>query len=100
MMRYFLWHNWKNSVGYYLVVWKEVCKLKNEGGIGDRRINKDLNRAFLSKWPWRFGDGENCLWRDFIVASGYIWVGVEVGLQKFIFLVWNQLLQKYYELIA
>lgn len=66
MQRDFLWGGWKEEKGSHLIAWDKVCKHKEVGGIlGIRRI-KEINRALLTKWLWRFENEENSLWRKII----------------------------------
>lgn len=38
---------------HHLVKWPTVCKNKIQAGPGVRRL-ASLNKAFISKWIWRF----------------------------------------------
>lgn len=53
----------------HLVGWEEVCKPKKLGGLGITKI-RDMNKALLSKWLWRFGIERDSLWRQ-VVAEKY-----------------------------
>ena len=46
------------------VTWKDVCRLKNEGGLGLRDL-KEVNKVYGLKLIWRMLSGES-LWRKWI----------------------------------
>ena len=35
------------------VSWDDICKLKSDGGLGVKEVNK-FNKALLAKWMWKF----------------------------------------------
>ena len=49
------------------VNWEEVCKPKNKGGLGVRRL-WDLNNSLLTKIGWRLGE-ENTNWGNIMKAK-------------------------------
>lgn len=51
--RDFLWGKGNKGDGLHLVVWADICKPKHLGGLGKIRI-RDVNKALLTKWLWRF----------------------------------------------
>lgn len=55
LQREFLWHGKDMSKKYHLVKWDNVCRSKNEGGLGIRPI-RQMNCALLGKWLWRIGE--------------------------------------------
>lgn len=58
----FWWASNSNS-GIYLALkaWDDICKHKNQRGLGFRRFN-DYNLALLSKLAWKLGSGKDFLW--------------------------------------
>jgi len=56
------------------VDWKTVCRRKEVGGLGVRRI-REFNLALLGRWCWRLLVDRNSLWFR-VLASRY---GVEGG---------------------
>ncbi|KAG9440626.1 hypothetical protein H6P81_020791 [Aristolochia fimbriata] len=61
----FLWCGTEQKVKYPLVRWKRVCRPKELGGMGLKRI-KHMNEVMLSKWCWRFATEKEALWRHVI----------------------------------
>lgn len=53
----------------HLVAWEDVCKPKKSGSLGISRI-RDINKALIFKWLWRFGTDKESFWRH-IVADKY-----------------------------
>lgn len=49
--------------------WNVVCKPVDQGGLGIRSI-REMNRALLNKWLWRFGVERQVLWRR-VIATRY-----------------------------
>jgi len=56
------------------VSWEDVCKPKEEGGLGLREIRK-LNHALLAKWRWHYISQEEGRWKE-LLDSKY---GLEPG---------------------
>ncbi|KAE8717060.1 hypothetical protein F3Y22_tig00110065pilonHSYRG00307 [Hibiscus syriacus] len=52
IMANFLWGGGIGKNKIHWVNWEEVCKPKNEGGLGVRNLSC-MNRALLGKWSWR-----------------------------------------------
>ncbi|XP_058785055.1 uncharacterized mitochondrial protein AtMg00310-like [Vicia villosa] len=61
IQRNFLWNGVgdKNSISW--MGWKDVCKSKEEGGLGIKHAGR-FNKALMSKWPWRMLNEENAIW--------------------------------------
>ena len=53
LMRDFLWEGFNESNGSHLIRWNIVSSSKFKEGLGIGNVVKK-NRAFLSKWLWRF----------------------------------------------
>ncbi|GAU49886.1 hypothetical protein TSUD_408250 [Trifolium subterraneum] len=64
---YFLWGGTKNESKIAWVSWGNVCKPKNEGGLGIRDL-RYVNLALLGKWRWRLLDEGQGIWRYIILA--------------------------------
>ncbi|KAE8675999.1 Myosin-15 [Hibiscus syriacus] len=68
IMSNFLWGGGNGSKKIHWVKWDDVCKPKNEGGLGVRNLTS-MNRALLGKWSWRFANERNSVWRNFICSK-------------------------------
>jgi len=58
IQRKFLWGWGKEKRTISWVSWGDLCKTKEEGGLGMKDIKK-FNYALLAKWRWRFISQEN-----------------------------------------
>ena len=67
IQRNFLWSGTEERNKVSLVNWEEVCKPKNKGGLGVRRL-RDLNKALLMKIGWRLGE-DNIDWGNVMKAK-------------------------------
>jgi len=47
-----------------------VCKSKEEGGLGVKDIKK-FNRALQAKWKWRMMSEEKGKWKEILVSKYY-----------------------------
>ena len=47
------------------VSWKNICKPKEEGGLGIRDI-RNFNTALLAKWRWRYISKEKGRWKEYL----------------------------------
>ncbi|KAL0403882.1 UNVERIFIED_CONTAM: putative mitochondrial protein [Sesamum radiatum] len=59
LMADFLWHN-KDVKKIHWLAWDKICKSKNKGGLGLKRLHA-FNRALLAKKLWRIIDNPNSL---------------------------------------
>jgi hypothetical protein len=50
------------------VKWEDICKPKNEGGLGVRDLRL-VNISLLTKWRWKLLNGVNEIWKEVIVAK-------------------------------
>jgi len=69
IQRRFLWGWGKEKKPISWVSWKNVCKSKQEGGLGILDV-RDFNHALLAKWKWRWLSDEKGRWKD-ILESKY-----------------------------
>ena len=75
LQRNFLWGNFGDDPKIHLVKWDTLCSPISSGGLGIRKIRL-FNEALLGKWLWRFGIGEDALWRQVIeLKYGCVWGG-------------------------
>ena len=51
------------------ISWKDLCKSKEEGGLGIRDIRK-FNYALMAKWKWRYISNEKGRWKE-VLDSKY-----------------------------
>jgi len=63
IQRRLLWGWGKEKRPVAWVSWKNICKPKEEGGLGIRDIRK-FNAAFLAKWRWRCISEEKGRWKE------------------------------------
>lgn len=68
--RAFLWKGQATFQGAGAVAWDEVCKGKNDGGLGIKKL-EDWNRAAMSKYIWAIANRQESLWMRW-VHSVYI----------------------------
>lgn len=66
--RNFLWGSTEGKRKIAKVSWKQICKLKEKGGV--RVVNLVVkNKALLAKWSWRFAVEKDTMWRKVILAK-------------------------------
>ena len=75
IQRDFLWGALGERSKIHLVKWSNVCKAKNFGGLGIRRLHS-LNQALLGKWLRRFFVECESLWKKIICGKFEGWRGV------------------------
>ncbi|XP_073357890.1 uncharacterized protein [Aegilops tauschii subsp. strangulata] len=64
----FFWAGENNKQKYHMVKWSEICKPKDQGGLGVIS-SKRMNIALLSKWLWWIQTDEDGLWLEIIRAK-------------------------------
>jgi hypothetical protein len=66
----FFWEGQGAKKKYHLVKWAEVCKPKDQGGLGVLNT-KEMNKALMAKWIWRLLDERNgdLLWVRLLKAK-------------------------------
>uniref|UniRef100_A0A453AFR0 Reverse transcriptase zinc-binding domain-containing protein n=1 Tax=Aegilops tauschii subsp. strangulata TaxID=200361 RepID=A0A453AFR0_AEGTS len=64
----FFWAGENNKQKYHIVKWSEICKPKDQGGLGVIS-SKRMNIALLSKWLWRIQTAEGGPWLEIIRAK-------------------------------
>jgi len=69
IQRSFLWGWGKEKSPIPWVNWEELCKPKEEGGLGFKDIRK-FNSALIAKWRWRFISQEKGKWKE-VLESKY-----------------------------
>ncbi|KAF7838798.1 ribonuclease H [Senna tora] len=60
LMNNFFWGSWGDRKVAHLISWKKICRMKDFGGLGLRKI-KTLNQAILGKQAWRVISNQDCL---------------------------------------
>lgn len=66
--REFLWGKGKQEDGIHLVDWEDMCKPKKMGGLGITRV-REVNKALLTIWLWRFSHEKESLWRQVVAEK-------------------------------
>ena len=69
IQRRFLWGWGKEKMSISGISWKDLCKSKEEGGLGIRDIRK-FNYAQMAKWKWRYISNEKGRWKE-VLDSKY-----------------------------
>jgi len=72
LQRKFLWGWGAEERKIAWTSWENICKAKEEGGLGIKRIDL-FNKALLAKWLWRMGSDEKRLWKDVIESKYGLW---------------------------
>jgi len=68
IMRDFLWNSNDIGNGLHWVNWNEVCRPKQEGGLGIRPLHV-MNEALKTKCLWRFLKEDDAMWKSVIKAK-------------------------------
>ncbi|CAI8613253.1 unnamed protein product [Vicia faba] len=61
----FLWLGNEDKRGIAWVSWDNVCRPKEEGGLGVKHI-ETFNSTLLCKWKWRMLKEETAIWKDIL----------------------------------
>ncbi|KAJ9564711.1 hypothetical protein OSB04_000677 [Centaurea solstitialis] len=76
LFRDFLWAQGESSKGRCKVAWSMVCRPKDCGGLGFRRLSI-WNRALIAKNLWAVISNRDCLWvtwiRNYSLRNGLFW---------------------------
>ncbi|XP_068466531.1 uncharacterized mitochondrial protein AtMg00310-like [Phaseolus vulgaris] len=86
----FLWGWGKEKRSISWVSWEDVCKPKEEGGLGIRDIRR-FNYALLAKWRWRIVSEEKGRWKDLLVSKYGMNLDRSLGPVKFQSWWWRDL---------
>jgi hypothetical protein len=68
IQRKFLWGGLSRKNKTCWVKWDDICKPKEEGGLGVRDLRL-VNISLLTKWRWKLLCVENDVWKDVVVAK-------------------------------
>jgi hypothetical protein len=68
IQRNFLWGGSSNKVKVAWVKWSDVCRPKEEGGLGVRDLRL-MNISLLTKWRWRLLVSRDLLWKSVLEAK-------------------------------
>ena len=68
IQRIFLWAWGVDQKHISWVSWANVCKPKEEGGLGVKDIRM-FNCALLAKWKWRLLSEEKGIWKEILVSK-------------------------------
>lgn len=74
LFKQFLWGGHEGTHKIHWVAWKEVCKEKEDGGLGVKHLHA-FNIALLGKWLWRLRTEQTALWYKILVGRYSIGVG-------------------------
>ena len=89
----FLWSGSPNITSKAKISWEEVCTLKEEGGLGVRRI-KDVVHVFSLKLIWQLFEASDFLWaawvRTYLIRNESFWDVKEREVGSW---VWKKLLK-------
>lgn len=77
VQRAFLWGGDEHNTKIPWVSWSEICKNKEDGGLGIRDIGL-FNKVLVEKWVWRLLEERESLWVK-IIESKYGILGREVA---------------------
>lgn len=88
----FLWSGSPNITSKSKVAWEEVCKTKQEEGLGVQKLN-DVSEVFALKLIWRLFSNSDSLWvawvKQVILQGDSFWDAREGGMGSWI---WKKLL--------
>ncbi|KAF9592580.1 hypothetical protein IFM89_016031 [Coptis chinensis] len=73
--RDFWWNGTEQSKSVHTIGWEQICKSKQEGGLGLRKT-RDMNKAMLAKLPWKAATDVHSLWTQTMFSIyGKHWIG-------------------------
>ncbi|KAL8160789.1 hypothetical protein V2J09_012278 [Rumex salicifolius] len=84
IIRGFVWVSWVGHRKLHLVSWKELCRLKDHGGL-DLRSMRELNLALIGKLRWRFLNDRDSLPTRCSSPrsnSSHVWKSILCGIRK------------------
>lgn len=61
IQRKFLWQGWSENQKINWVSWEKICLLKQDGGLGNKNLEK-FNICLLDKWWWQFLTDRSMIW--------------------------------------
>lgn len=67
LFKQFLWGGGECKNKIHWVAWREVCKEKEDGGLGIKNL-RAFNLALLGKWLWRLRTEKEALWYKVLVS--------------------------------
>jgi hypothetical protein len=68
IQRNFFWRGLSLKRRMCWVKWEDICKPKNEGGLGVKNLHV-MNLSLLAKWRWKLLSGGNELWKKVVLAK-------------------------------
>ncbi|MCI05237.1 ribonuclease H protein, partial [Trifolium medium] len=71
IQRKFLWGGLSNRIKTCWVKWEDICRPKNEAGLGLRDLRL-VNISLLAKWRWKLLSHDQEVWKS-IVTAKYGW---------------------------
>jgi hypothetical protein len=82
IQRNFLWGGSCNKSKIAWVKWVDVCRPKEEGGLGVRDLRL-MNISLLAKWRWRLLMSHDLLWKSVLEAKYGVGISFSSELAKF-----------------
>jgi hypothetical protein len=81
IQRKFLWGGSSNKAKLAWVKWVDVCRSKEDGGLGIRNLRL-VNISLLTKWRWRLMTSQDTLWGLVLKAKYGRGIGFSPDLSK------------------
>ncbi|GKE11919.1 hypothetical protein Tco_1415470, partial [Tanacetum coccineum] len=76
MLKNFIWSKTDSSKGIASVVWKDVCRPKEQGGLGLKSL-KVMNHSLMVKHLWNIASKKDSLWVKWLnayrIKGNYVW---------------------------